>query len=84
MGFHLLLHQQGDGRAHVDHQEAFSSLAPRLVTPRDLPGSNTDGDVWLMSLLLLGFGRLRPRLGRLEPAHKHTYLLNDQGIGRFG
>ena len=37
-----LFHQQGDGHAHVNHHEAFSCLAPGLVTPRDLPGSNTD------------------------------------------
>ena len=78
-----LLCQQGDGHAHVDHHEAFSGLAPGLVTPCDLPGSNTDGDVWLISLLLLGFGQLRPRLGHLEPAHRHTYLLDDQGIRRL-
>ena len=60
MGIRPLLHQQGDGHVRVNDQEAFSSLAPRLVTPRDLPGSNTDGDVWLVSQLLLGFGWLRP------------------------
>ena len=65
----------------VNHHEALSSLAPGLVTPCDLPGSNTDGDVWLMSWLLLGFGWLRPQLGHLEPARRHTYLLDDQGIG---
>ena len=36
----------------------------------------------MISLLLLGFGQLRPWLGCLEPAHRHTYLLDDQGIGR--
>ena len=83
MGVHPLLHQQGDGRTRVNHQEALSSLALRLVTPRDLPRSNADGDVWLVSWLLLGFSRLRPWLGRLEPAHRHTYLLDDEGIGRL-
>ena len=34
-----------------------------------------------MSQLLLGFGRLRPWLGHLEPARRHMYLLDDQGIG---
>ena len=43
-----LLGQQGDGRSCVDHQEALSGLAIGLVTPRDLPRSNADGDVWLM------------------------------------
>ena len=60
MGVHPLLHQQGDGRTRVDHHEALSSLTPGLVTPHDLPGSNTDGDVWLISWLLLGFNQLRP------------------------
>ena len=62
-----LLGQQGDGYSRVDHQKALSGLALGLVTPRDLPRSNADGDVWLMSWLLLGFGRLRARLGHLEP-----------------
>ena len=74
------LHQQGDGRTHLDHHEAFSGLAPGLVTPHDLPESNTDGDVWLMSLLLLGFGQISPWLGHLKPVHRHTYLLDDEGI----
>ena len=65
----------------VNHHEALNSLVPGLVPPHDLPGSNIDGDVWLMSLLLLGFGRLKPQLGRLEPARRHMYLLADQGIG---
>ena len=56
MGICPLLHQQGDGHPCVNHHEAFSGLAPGLITPRDLPGSNTDGDMWLMSLLHLGFG----------------------------
>ena len=42
-------------------------LALGLVTPRDLPRSNADGDVWLVPWLLLGFGWLRAQLGRLEP-----------------
>ena len=83
MGVRLLLHQQSDGCTCVDHQEALSGLALRLVTPRDLSRSNTDGDVWLISWLLLGFGRLRPQLGHLEPACRHTYLLDDEGIGRL-
>ena len=83
VGIRPLLHQQGDGHPRVNYQEAFSSLAPRLVTPRDLPGSNTDGDVWLVSRLLLGFGWLRPQLGRLKPARRHTYLLDDQGVGHL-
>ena len=37
-----------------------------------------------MSHLLLGFGRLRPWLGRLEPAHRHMYLLDDQGVRCLG
>ena len=82
MGICLLLHQQGDSRARVNHHEALNGLAPGLVTPRDLPGSNTDRDVWLMSWLLLGFGWLRPQLGHLEPAQRHTYLLDDQGVER--
>ena len=81
MGIHPLLCQQGDGRTHVNHQEALSSLALGLVTPHDLPGSNADGDVWLVSWLLLGFGQLRPWLGHLEPAHRHLYLLDEKGIG---
>ena len=44
--------------AHVNHHEDFSGLAPGLVNPHDLPRFNTDGDVWLMPLLLLGFGSL--------------------------
>ena len=52
----------------VDHQEALSGLALGLVTPRDLPRSNADGDVWLVPWLLLGFGWLRARLSRLEPS----------------
>ena len=35
-----------------------------------------------MSLLLLGFGQLRPWLGHFEPAHGQTYLPDDQGIRR--
>ena len=54
-----LFGQQGDGRSRVNHQEALSGLALGLVTPSNLPRSNADGDVWLMSWLLLGFGRLR-------------------------
>ena len=83
MGIRPLLGQQGDGRSHVNHQEALSGLALGLVTPRDLPRSNADGDVWLMSWLLLGFGRLRARLGHLEPTRRHMYLLYDKGIGRL-
>ena len=83
MGICLLLGQQGDGRACVDHQEALSGLALGLVVPRDLPRSYADGDVWLMSWLLLGFGWLRPWLGRLEPARRHTHLLYDEGVGRL-
>ena len=81
VGVRPFLHHQGDGCAHVDHQEALSSLTLRLVTPRDLLGSNADGDVWLVSWLLLGFSWLRPQLGHLEPAHRHTHLLDDEGIG---
>ena len=33
-----------------------------------------------MSLLCLGAGRLRPRIGRLEPTRRHTYLLYDEGV----
>ena len=40
-------------------------------------------EVWLVSQLLLGFSRLRPWLGHLEPARRHTYLLDDQGVGRL-
>ena len=60
MGVRPLLCQQGDGCAHFDYQEALSSLTLRLVTPHDLLGSNTDGEVWLVSQLLLGLGWLRP------------------------
>ena len=84
VGIHPLLHQQGDGCTHVDHQEALSSLAPGLVTPCDLPGNNADGGVWLVSQLLQSFGWYRPSLARLEPAHRHTYQLDDQGVGRLG
>ena len=35
VGVRLLLCQQGDGCAHVNYQEALSSLALRLVTPCD-------------------------------------------------
>ena len=80
MGIRPLINQQGDGHAHVNYHQALSSLAPELITPYDLPGSNTDGEVWLISLLL-SFGWLRPWLGCLEPACRHTYLLDDQGIG---
>ena len=83
MGIHPLPHQQGDSCTRINHHEALSSLAPGLVTPCNLPGSNADGDVWLMSLLLLGFGRFRPQLGRLEPTRRHMYLLDDQGIGHL-
>ena len=82
MGIYPLLHQQSGGHACVDHHEAFSGLTPGLVTPHDLLGSNTDGDVWLISLLLLGFSWFRPWLGCLEPARRHIYLLDDQGIRR--
>ena len=82
MSICLLLHQQGDGCAHVNHREAFSGLAPRLITPRGLPGSNTDRDMQMMSWLLLGFGQLRPWLGHLELARRHMYLLYDEGIRR--
>ena len=67
VGVHPLLGQQGDGRSRVNYQEALSGLALGLVTPRDLPRSNADGDVWLVPWLLLGFGRLRARLSHLEP-----------------
>ena len=77
MGMCPLLHQQGDGRTRVNHQEALSSLALRLVTPHNLPGSNADGEVWLVSRLLLGLGWLRTWLDCLEPACRHTYLLDD-------
>ena len=68
VGIRPLLGQQGDGCSGVNHQEAVSGLALGLVTPCDLPRSNADGDVWLMSWLLLGIGWLRPWLGRPEPA----------------
>ena len=58
MGVRPLLGQQSDGRSGVDHQEALRGLALGLVTPRDLPRSNADGDVWLVPWLLLGFGWL--------------------------
>ena len=77
MGIRPLLCQQGDGHAHVDHQEALSSFALGIVTLYDLPGSNADREVWLVSWLLLGFGQLRPQLGCLESAHRHKYLLDD-------
>ena len=83
VGVRPLLGQQSDGRSGVDHQEALGGLALGLVTPRDLARSNADGDVWLVPWLLLGFGWLRVRLGRLEPSGRHTYLLNDQGVGRL-
>ena len=83
MGIRPILGQQGDGRTRVNHQEALSGLALGLVTPHDLPRSNADRDVWLMSWLLLGFGWLRPQLGHLEPACRHAYLLDDEGIGRL-
>ena len=81
VGVRPLLGQQGDGRSSVDHQEALGGLALGLVTPRDLPRSNADGDVWLVSWLLLGFSRLRAQLSHLEPPGRHTYLLDDEGIG---
>ena len=83
VGVRPLLGQQGDGRSRIDHQEALTGFALGLVTPRDLPRSNADGDVWLMSWLLLGFGQLRAWLGRLEPPRRHTYLLYYKGIGRL-
>ena len=83
VGIHPLLGQQGDGHSGVNHQEALRGLALGLVTPRDLPRSNADGDVWLVSWLLLGFGRLRARLSCVEPSGRHTYLLDDEGVGRL-
>ena len=67
MGVRPLLGQQSDGHYGVDHQEALTDLALGLVTPRDLPRSNADGDVWLVPWLFLGFGWLRARLSHLEP-----------------
>ena len=58
-----------------------SGLTPRLITPHDLAGCNTDGEIWLIPLLSLDFGGLRPQLGSLELAHRHIYLLDDKGIG---
>ena len=84
MGIRPLLGQQSDGCSGVDHQEALRGLALGLVTPSDLPRSNADGDVWLVPWLLLGFGWLGAWLGRLEPSGRHTYLLDDEGIGRLG
>ena len=81
MGIYPLLCQQGNGHARVDHYEAFSGLAPGLITPRDLPRSNADGDVRFM-LLLLSFSWLRLQFGRLEPARRHTYLLDDWDVRR--
>ena len=83
VGICPLLGQQGDGHSGVDHQEALCGFALGLVTPCDLPRSNADGDVWFVPWLLLGFGRLRARLGCLEPPRGHAYLLYDQGIGRL-
>ena len=34
----------------------------------------------LMLLLLSGFSWLKPHLGHLEPAYRHMYLFDDQGI----
>ena len=84
VGVRPLLGQQSDGRSGVNHQEALSGLALGLVTPRDLPRSNADGDVWLVPWLLLGFGWLRAWLSRLEPSRWHAYLLDDEGVGRLG
>ena len=67
VGIHPLLGQQGDGPSCANHQEALRSLALGLITPHDLPRSNADRDVWLVPWLLLGFGRLRAWLSRLEP-----------------
>ena len=83
VGVRPLLGQQGDGRSGVNHQEALRRLALGLVTPRDLPRSNADRDVWLVSWLLLGFCRIRARLSRLEPSGRHAYLLYDEGVGRL-
>ena len=80
MGICPLLHQQSDGHTRVDKHKALSGLAPGLITPRDLPGSKADRDIWLMSLLCLGFSWLRLWLGHLEPAGRHTYLLYDESI----
>ena len=80
MGICPLLHQQGDGHACVNHHEALSGLFPGLITPCDLPGSNADGDIWLMSLLCLVFGRLRLQFSCLEPACRHMYLLYHKGV----
>ena len=66
----------------INHHEALSGLTPGLITPRDLPGSNTDGDIQLMLLLYSGFGQLRLQLGHLELVRMHTYLLYDEGIRR--
>ena len=82
MGIHPPLHQKGNGQPHVDHHQALSGLSLGLVTPRDLPGCNTDEDMWLMLLLHPGFSQLRPQLGHLEPARGQTILFNDQDIKR--
>ena len=58
---------------------SFNGLAFGLVTPRNLPGCNTEGDVQLISWLLLGYGQLRPWLGHLEPTCRYMYILGDQG-----
>ena len=84
MNIHSFLYQQGDGHARVDHQEAFSGLTPRLVTPRDLPGSNADGEVWLVSRLLLGFAGSGHGLAALSlPVGIRTYLMT-RALGALG
>ena len=82
MGIYPLFHQYGDGHAHVNHHQALSGLIPRLITPCDLLGCNTDGETWLVPKLCSGFGRLKPQLGSLELACIHTYLFYDKGVGR--
>ena len=37
-----------------------------------------------LTSLLLSFGRLRLWLGHFEPAHRHMYQLDDEGIGTLG
>ena len=51
-----------------------------LVNPFDLPCCNTDGEIWLVLLLGLGFNQLRPWLCGLKLARWHAHLFENKGI----
>ena len=65
-----VLHQQGDNSPGIDHHKALHGLAVAfgLVTPCDLLGCHTHGQMWLVLLLGTGFGLPGPQLCRLKLA----------------